>query len=332
MRCAVSQSTNGPKSCNFHRAEYSSWDKCYPCCGGEDNRPCQYQYHRAEHHCDYPYGPFFSRAREINNYVDTIDKWVSLEDASPVNSTAQNAFVGRLLRWMTRGDRLDQSTIIIAVGTVWYTEKYFFDMFTTKDLQPISQIARITGNSMIFRTTPEESEYAMAEWEMSSEGTISGVRLTAKAATSSMPFVRVCPIDTATCTESGDILAISEGGLRSYKFETPYILPETIRIGPDLSDEPVRRARTNFKTRPCPTLPILLIPSTEPPLNTNPQFASYASDNFEGIVSVFNKSPTTSTHCITIASVSASFRLVGDATYPGELIRSLGWRTAPYHY
>jgi hypothetical protein len=188
-------------------------------------------------------------------------------------------------------------------------------MFTTKDLQSISQIVRMTGNNMIFRTTPEESEFAMAEWEMSSEGTISGVKLTAKAATSSMPFVRVCPIDIATCTKSGDILAISEGGLRSYKSKTPYILPETIRIGPELSDKPVRPTRTNFKTRTCPNLPIILIPSAEPPLKANPQFASYESDNFEGVVSVFNKSPTTSTNPITIASVSASFRLVGDENY-----------------
>lgn len=310
-------STNGPKSCNFHRAEYSSWDKCYSCCGetSKDSRPCQYQYHRAEHHCDYPYGPFFSRAREINNYVNTVDKWISLEDKSLVNNTAQKAFVGRLLRWVSRGDLLDQPTIIIGVGTIWYSEKYFFDMFTTKDLQSISQIVHMTGNSMIFRTTPEESEYAMAEWEISSEGTISGVRLTAKAATSSTPFVRVCPIDIATCTKSGDILAISEGSLRSYKSQTPYILPETIRIGPELSDKPVRPTRTNFKTRTSPNLPIILIPSAEPPLKANPEFASFKSDIFEGVVSVFNKSPTTSTNPITIASVSASFRLIGDENY-----------------
>lgn len=117
VQCDASfrNSANGPKSCNFHRAEYSSWDKCYPCCGGKDSRPCQYQYHRAEHHCDYPYGPFFSRAREINNYVDTVDQWVSLEDKSLVNDNAQKAFVGRLLRWVTRGDLLDQPTIIIGL-------------------------------------------------------------------------------------------------------------------------------------------------------------------------------------------------------------------------
>ena len=308
-------STNGPKSCNFHRAEYSSWDRCYPCCGGKDSRPCQYQYHRAEHHCDYPYGPFFSRAREINNYVDTTEEWASLEDHSLVKNDAQKAFVGRLLRWVTRGDFLDEPTLIISVGTIWHTEKYFFDTFTTKDLESICQVVRMTGNSLIFRTTPDESEYAMAEWDISSEGTISGVRLTAKAATSTTPFVRVCPIDVATCSKSGDVLAISEGGLRSYKSKTPYILPETIRISPDLNDKPVRPTRTNFKTRTSPGFPVILMATSEPPLKPNKEFASYESDNFEGVVSVFNKSPAASTNPITVASVSASFRLVGEEKY-----------------
>jgi hypothetical protein len=308
-------STNGPKSCNFHRAEYSSWDRCYPCCGDKDSHPCQCQSHRAQHHCDYPYGPFFSRARNINNYVDTVDQWVSIEDHSLVKNDVQKASVGRLLRWVSRGDLLDEQTIIISVGTVWYSEKYFFDTFTTKDLHAISQVVRMTGNSMIFRTTSDESEYAMAEWVLSSEGTISGVRLTAKAATSSTPFIRVCPIDIATCTQSGDVLALSEGGLRSYKPKTPYTLPETIRISSELADKPIRLTRTDFKTNTSAALPVVIIPTSEPPLKPNQQFASYNSDNFEGIVSVFNKSPTSSMTPITIASVSASFRLIGEGTY-----------------
>jgi hypothetical protein len=168
---------------------------------------------------------------------------------------------------------------------------------------------------MIFRTASDESEYAMAEWVLSSEGTISGVRLTAKAATSSTPFIRVCPIDIATCDQSGNVLALSEGGLRSYKPKTPYTLPETIRISSELADKPIRPTRTDFKTNTSAALPVVIIPTSEPPLKPNQQFASYDSDNFEGIVSVFNKSPTSSMTPITIASVSASFRLIGEGTY-----------------
>jgi hypothetical protein len=306
-------STNGPKSCNFHRAQYSDWNKCYPCCGA--NNPCQCESHRAEHHCDYPYGPFFTRAQQINNYVDTVDEWVSLQDNNLVTNDTQKTSMGRLLRWISRGDIVDEQTILISVGTIWYSEKYYFGTFTTKDLEAISQVVRMTGNSMIFRTTTDKSEYALAEWVVCSEGTISGVRLTAKAATSSEPFVRVCPIDIATCTKSGDVITLSEGGLRSYKPRSPYTLPETIRIGPELIDKPVRPTRTNFKTRTSPSLPVILKAISEPPLKANQQFASYDSDYFEGIVSIFNKSPVACNNPVTIASVSASFRLVGDETY-----------------
>jgi hypothetical protein len=317
VQCDTSfrNSSNGPKSCNFHRAEYSSWDGCYPCCGDKGPRPCQCQSHRAEHHCEYPYSSFFSRAQKINNYVDTVDIWVSLKDNSLLTSDTQKAFVGRLLRWVSRGDILEENTIIISVGSVWYSEKYFFDTFTTRDLEAISQVVSMTGNSMIFRTTSDESEYTMAEWVTSSNGTISGVRLTAKAATSSTPFIKVCPIDITTCTQSGDIVTLSEGGLRSYRPKTPYTLPKTIRVGPELNHKPTRPTRTDFKTRTSPSLPVILMASSEPPLKPNQQFASYDSDNFEGCVSVFNKSSAASMNSVTIASVSASFRLVGDVTY-----------------
>jgi hypothetical protein len=303
VQCDTSfrRSTNSPTSCHFHRAEYSSWDGCYPCCGDKRCRPCHYESHRAQHHCNYPYGPFFRHALNIKNYVDTVDIWVSIEDA-------QKAFVGRLLRWVSRSDLLDERTI-------WYSERYFFDTFTTEDLQAISQVIHMTGNNMIFRTTPDESEYGMAEWVMSSEGTISGVRLSAKAATSNQPFVRFCPIDIAMCTKSGAILALSEGGLRSYKPKTPYMVPQTIHIGPELADKPIRPTRIDFKTTTGPGLPVVIIVASEPPLKPNQQFASYSSDNFEGVVSVFNKSPAASTNPVTNSSVSASFRLVGEETY-----------------
>jgi hypothetical protein len=307
------ESKNSPTSCSFHRAEYSSWNKSYPCCS--TSHPCQFQRHRASHHCEYPYGSFFQRSRNILNYVDTVETWAEVKDTDLVNDNVSKASIGRLLRWVSRGHRLEEATILVTVGTVWYPQPYFFDTFTVKEFEAVSETVRATRNTVIFRTSPSESEFAMAEWVLSAEGTINAVRLTAKAATSDLPYVRVCPIDTATCTRSGDIIALSDGGLRSYTPDSPYTIPRTIRISPELDDRPLRPARTNFITRTSSTFPVVLKTMSEPPLKANPRFANKDSDHFEGVVSVFNKHPPGSLNPITIASVSASFRLVGDQDY-----------------
>lgn len=306
-------STNGPTSCSFHRAEYSSWNKSYPCCS--TSHPCQFHSHRAVHHCDYPYGAFFPRSRNILNYVDTVENWASVHDTNLQSDNIQKASIGRLLRWVSRGQRLDEPTILITVGTVWYSEPYFFDVFTSTDLEVAANIVGLTRNTTIFRTSPSEDEFALAEWVVSLEGTIIGVRLTVKVATSETPYVQVCPIEVATCRKSGDILTLSEGGLRSYTPATPYVVPETVRVSPELNDKLIRAARTDFKTRTSPNLPVILKAVSDPPLKANPQSTNLDSDNFEGVVSVFNKHPSGSSNSITIASVSASFRLVGDQDY-----------------
>lgn len=320
-------STNGSKSCNFHRAEYSSWDRRnpYSCCGTEN--PCQWGSHRAKHHCDYPYGNFYGRVSKINNYVDTVDQWASVEDKNLVSNDMQKAYVGGLLRWVSQGDFVNEPTVIISVGSIWYTNPYFFDTFTTNDLQSISRVVRMTGNTQIFRTSPDTSEFSMAEWVLSPEGAITGVRITAKAATSSTPFVKVCPINIAKCAKSGEVLSLSEGGMRAFKPKTPYVLPEAVRVSPELSDKPIRPTRTNFKTCTTPELPVILKVTSDPPLKPNPDFASYDSDNFEGVVSVFNKSSVDSKNPITISSISASFRFLGEDTYaPVKSFKVLdGW-------
>ncbi|GBE86873.1 hypothetical protein SCP_1001150 [Sparassis crispa] len=310
-------STNGPKSCSFHRAEYSSWNKSFPCCSGNASHPCEFSSHRPTHHCDYPYAAFFPRAQKVLKYVDTIEKWASIEDSDLEKNAVQKASAGRLLRWVSRGERIDTPTILITVGTVWFSEPYFFDTFTAAQLESVARdvfIGRKT--STIFRTSQSEDEFAMAEWVLSRKAiVIEGIRLTAKAATSSLPYVVVCPIDAPACTKSGDVVTVSEGGLRAYTPEAPYVLPETVRAGPELQDKSVRAPRTDFKTRTSAALPLILKPTSDPPLSANPQFARYDADNFEGSVSVFNKQPSTTPNPITIAKVTAFFRLVGDEEY-----------------
>ncbi|KAF6764900.1 hypothetical protein DFP72DRAFT_954574 [Ephemerocybe angulata] len=314
---SFTQSSNHDKACSFHKAEYDSWSKSYPCCGTP--HPCQYSFHREKHHCDYPYGTFFPRARNINNYVDTQEEWAAISDTSlDEDEKVEKASVGKLLRWVSRGERLQEPTILISVGRIWWKEKYYFNTFTLPDLQNISKSVRHSRRTLIYRTDPSETaeSYASAEWLLSVSGKITGVRLTAKTVTSSVPFVRVCPIDLATGEKSGEVLAISDGGMRSYVPASPYVLPATVHIGPELSDEPVRPVRKDFKTRTSsPAFRVILKGVADPPLAANPKIASQRVDYFGGSISVFNNNAPGSNFPVTIADAKAQYRFVGDKDY-----------------
>ncbi|KAF8586924.1 hypothetical protein K439DRAFT_1339637 [Ramaria rubella] len=281
-------STNGPTSCTFHTSRYKS------CC--ETLYPCQ-------------------RAHNIFSYRGNIFKWLALEDTNLENNKTQQASVGRLYKWFHEGPQINEPTIFIRVGALVLSEPYFMDTFTSTSLEEISRSIGLTCSTTIFRTSLCESEFALAEWVISPEGIITGVSLTVKAATSETPFVQVCPLDAATCTQSGDIVIISKGGFYSYTAAAPYTIPETIRVGPTLRENPLRPARTDFKTCTSPNLPVILKTISEPPLTANINKLFYDADNFEGVVSIFNKHSISSSNPITISSVSASFRLVGDQDY-----------------
>ncbi|KDR82062.1 hypothetical protein GALMADRAFT_135439 [Galerina marginata CBS 339.88] len=309
--------TNGSLACSYHRGEYDSWRKNYPCCSTPN--PCQFGAHRAKHHSDYPYGNFFPRARAITGYVDTNTVWASVEDTNLESDEVQKASVGQLHRWVSRGAPVEENTLLVIVGRVWYTNPYYFNTFTAKELEDIAKSVRLSRRTLIFRTSTDDNEYALAEWILSISGKITGVRLSAKTATSANPWVRVCPIDLATCTKSGDILTPSEGGMRSYIPASPYVLPETISHGPILNDTQTRLVRTNFKTRASPSLRVILKTMTDPPLVANPNTAGTKFDYFVGKVSVFNNNAPGSLNPVTISSVAASYRMVGDPDYaPAE--------------
>ncbi|TFK24663.1 hypothetical protein FA15DRAFT_694323 [Coprinopsis marcescibilis] len=306
------RSTNGPKACSFHRAELNSGvPKTYPCC--DMKLPCQYGYHREKHHCDYPYGPFFARFEMLQS-KDIVDKWASIQDTDlevgrKVKSEVQKASVGQLLRWVTGGARLEEPTILISVGQVTFQSKYYFQTFTVPELENIAKSVRYSRRTLIFRNSPNDDQYSMAEWLLAVSGKITGVRITAKAVTSSTPFVRVVPIDLSTGQKSGEILAISEGGLRSYIPASPYILPETVRVGPEISDKPIRDTRTDFKSCSSPSLRVILRNMADPPLD------KVSRDSFRGSICVFNDNAAGSSNQVIIARAKASYRFIGDSEY-----------------
>lgn len=61
----------------------------------------------------------FPRARAITGYVDTVDEWASVEDTNLEDDGVTKASVGQLLCWVSCGERLDEETVLISVGTIW---------------------------------------------------------------------------------------------------------------------------------------------------------------------------------------------------------------------
>ncbi|KAF9258506.1 hypothetical protein L218DRAFT_934715 [Marasmius fiardii PR-910] len=324
------QSTSGPNSCSFHKSSSADRQGSYLCCGSKI--PCQSGAHRAKHHCDYIYGEFFSFAHNIHGYTDTKEDWITVEDTNLETNDNQFAQVSQLRRWKSQGGLISEPIILVRVGRYpSATKPYFFDTFTAKDLEIRCQVIDITKQTILFRTSSSDTEYAMAEWLIndpsSNKGrtSITGIRLTAKVATSPDPFIRVCPIDMQTCTKSGEALNISEGGFRSFTPLSPYTLPEVQRVSSEIYGGQCRPPRTDFKTRTTPNLPIILKALSDPPLTSNHGSAYSTMDVFSGAISVFNKHPAGTPNPISIASVDAYFRLIGDENYtPVQSLKILG--------
>ncbi|KAJ8463276.1 hypothetical protein ONZ45_g17639 [Pleurotus djamor] len=304
-------SANGPASCSFHPTD--PWGRSYACCGSQE--PCQFRSHRPKHHCEYPYNKFFSRAWGIINYTDTSEELASVEDTNLETNNKEKAFVSQLLRWSSRGERVEEPTLLIRVGSISWKEKYYFNTFTATELEALSAVVNITHQCTIFRTSPSNKEFAMAEWLLSRDGIINAVRLTAKVSTSALPYIAVCPINIRSCTRASDVVMLSEGGFRSCNPVGDYQIPETVRVSATLPDKPARRVRTNFKTVAPHSFPIVLKATSDPPLKANPDYARNDLDYFEGIISIVNKAPVNGGEPLTIESLTAEFRLVGDKHY-----------------
>jgi hypothetical protein len=305
---------NGPNACSFHSTDsYYTKKKLYDCC--DSTFPCQSGIHRAKHHCDYPYGNFFPRIRSVWANINTFQEWASVLDVNLETDSQENASVGQLFGWSREGARVAENTLYIMIGAVWYRGRYFFDTFTTADLRDVNDAIRSSGNTLIFRTSLDEHQYAMGEWVLSDSGRITGIKISAKAATSTRPHIQICPIDLERCMEDGEVVTISKGGLLSYTPDSPYVLPKPFRVGPALRMEPSRSVRTDFKAVIPPTHRMILKTMSHPPLVANPNFSPFESDSFRGTVSLFNNNVSGSSNSISITSAWAMYRLVGDTEY-----------------
>ncbi|PPQ98096.1 hypothetical protein CVT26_003266 [Gymnopilus dilepis] len=311
--------TNGPQSCSFHRAMFNSEAKHFPCCS--TNHPCQFGTHRSQHHCDYPYSAFLLRALKAKAHGNVVE-WASVKDTNLEDSSSQQADVGQLLRWVWRGSQIEENTLLVTVGTIHHTSPYYFATFTSRDLQELSESVQTSKQTLIFRTSSNDEEYASAQWILSDSGKISGICLAAKASTSLHAWIRVCPIDISTCTKSGDTTTLSKGGLPCYKPASPYQLPELVRIGPTISDTQTRPPRTDFRSKATQGLQVILKSMSDPPLTANTTVTDRHCDYFNGKVAIFNNYAPASLNPVTITSVTASYRMVGEADYsPATSIR-----------
>lgn len=317
-------SKNGENSCSYHSTDFSSWIRC---CSMK--HPCQVGTHRPKHHGDYPYSNFFPFAQGLYfSFHAKKTLWAEIDDTNFETSAELKAFVAQL---PLENGVSDLPSIFIQVGALLFSQPYFHKGFSTRELEVISQVVEITHQTVIFRTSHSEDEFAMAEWVLSSEGAIVGVKITVKASTSNTPFIRLCPIDITKCTLSGEVQALSEGGLRAYKPATPYILPPVQRVGGTLHDKPSREVRKDFKTHTSPNLPVMLKTVSDPPLTGQPQPGHWQNDYFTGTISVFNKHPVGSFQTISFASVTAFYRLVGDEVYkPAKSVDLLNDVVLPY--
>lgn len=161
----------------------------------------------------------------------------------------------------------------------------------------------------------------MAEWTLNESGTIDGVKLTVKVATSDVASVSVVPIDIETVTLSGTARIISKAKFTVYKPAEPYKFPEPIHKGHVLRTKPLRAVR-QFKAQT--SLPIVVIPQGPMVANTEGQFFRNNADKFQGTLRIFNKAPPTGHTYVTLASAKAEYRLVGDEEYKGVESLTLG--------
>lgn len=99
------------------------------------------------------------------------------------------AWAGKLLRWKSRANRIDEDLLAVKVGNI-NSDKYFFKLYTyvpllfyvsvifnffrTKDLDEIGQ----SGKTEIFRNSESNSTYALARFIIV-DGLVSGIHLEA---------------------------------------------------------------------------------------------------------------------------------------------------------
>ncbi|KAG0004505.1 hypothetical protein BGZ80_008077 [Entomortierella chlamydospora] len=311
------ESANGPEACSFHRTNEQGGS--YPCCGNK--APCKFSNHRSVHHCEYPYTNFFDYAYSITGYCDTVDQWAEINEKDMVTNEIQKASISKLVRWRSRQERISKPMMVIHVGRIYFDDPYYFQAFDAEDLKAANTKVRGTGNTLIFKSTESDSEYAMAEWTRDDAGDINGVKLSCKVSTSETATVKVVPLDIKTVSPSGEVQTLSKSKFKLYKPAESYKLPENHHVGHILRSTALREVR-EFKTKT--KLPLVVAPQGKMKANTEGQFVRNNADKFQGTLRIFNKSPPNSQTYVTLASCKAEYRLVGESEYKEVETLNLG--------
>ncbi|KAK3825763.1 MAG: hypothetical protein J3Q66DRAFT_277887 [Benniella sp.] len=311
------ESANGPEACSFHKG--TELIGSYTCCGKKST--CSFSNHRSVHHCEYPYDKFYDYAFGIIGYTDTIERWAGVEETDMLTGDVQKGTVGQLLRWRTYHDRVTKPMMVIHIGRINYNTPYFFHVFNAEDLKKANTKARDMGKTLIFRTTKDEDQYAMAEWTLDDDGVINGVKLSAKVSTSNTATVLLIPIDIQTVSLSGEVKALSKSAFKTYKPSEPYKFPEVRHVGYIQRSTPLRPVR-EFKPRT--KLPVAIIPQGKLLANTHGRYVRTNADKFQSTIRIFNKSPPASQNYVTLVSCKAEYRFVGENEYKEVEGLSLG--------
>lgn len=301
------ESQNAEGSCSFH----SGTGKC---CG--QRVPCQNTKHRPKHHNDWPYSEYFNRCWDIFNYTDTHERFLDITEVSMDGGEEQKAMVGRLIRWKSRSAPVPNDTIFVKVGQVWHTSKnYFFEVYTVEELKALPKPTKAPYRSTIYRTSQENTEYAMAEWQFSPAGAIVGCVLTCKARDNAEPTSKSVAI-IFNPLAGGEITVFSEGSFREYgpeggstqyqaavnKFNEACPKP---KIGGDSS----RKPRSFSSTGDLPA--ILWVTSPLECADSRRDQHGKGQDLFNSEVSLYN----TSKESFLLTHVSAEYRFVGEKEF-----------------
>ncbi|KAG0337856.1 hypothetical protein BG000_004866 [Podila horticola] len=314
------QTANGAQACSFHKAE--DVGGTFTCCGKKS--PCAFSNHRSVHHCEYPYTNFFEYAYGIvsHNSNSTVEKWAVAYESHVLTCEFQRAQIGRLIRWRTGQEKITTPMMVIHVGCIAFDTPYYFQVFDAESLRSADASVRQTSNTLIFRTAKDDNEYSMAEWTLDDIGSINGVRLSAKVATSDAATIKTVPIDIKMVSLSGEVQMLSDGKFRIYKPAEPYTFPETRYVGHVARTTPLRERR-EFKART--KLPLIVIPQSKMQANLGGvRTLRTVTDKFQGTLRIFNKAIPSSQNFVMLVSCKAQYRLVGDKDYKDVEFLSLG--------
>ncbi|KAF9104189.1 hypothetical protein BGX27_010207 [Mortierella sp. AM989] len=309
-------STNGPTSCGYHSG-VGNFGR-FNCC--ERSSPCQSGYHQPEHHSKYSYSTFFLWSHSLLGFFDTINYWANIRDLDlGLDNSLQTVRVGQLMRWRSGADPINTPLMLVNVGHVRDDLSFYLEIFDTATLEDERQKVIRTGDTRIFKNAPESdmTAYSMGEWVLDQETQqLTGIKFTVKVTNCTKATVCFVPIDPKTLKmPSGkSIEYLSKADTDIFKPDRPYEFPETMFLGPRLSETRLREPRT-FKTKASPNLPLVLIPSIDMVANNVVMTARQDVDRFVGRWRALNKSPLANQNQIVLLSAKAEYRLVGEKEY-----------------